>query len=310
MAFLIGVDVGTTHTKAVLFSTRPGRVVRRARLPTPSYQPRPGWVEIDPEQLWATIRDCIRAVLVGRGAGTIAALGVASMAEAGVPIDRQGEWLYPIISWQDGRTETQVAWLRERFGDAALHALVGFVPERKYTATRLLWLRTHEPERFRQLARWLSVADLALWKLTGQAATDFTLASRTLLLEQRTRTWAAPLLDALDLSPGQLPQLHASGTIIGVVNVHAAEETGLAPGTPVATGGHDHLCAALACGLVAPGQILTSCGTAAAVFALTPSFVSGVPEEYRPASPATPGSMAATTPWAQACLPGAISSAG
>jgi xylulokinase len=276
MSYLLGLDAGTTSIKAWLYDAESGLPVAGAARPTPLASPRAGWAEHDPELLWRAAAASIREALErAPAARPIAALAIASMGEAGVLLDERGAPLYPIVAYYDPRSAPYVEWWRARIDPAALHAISGQVLRPVFGAMKLLWLREAHPELFARARRWLSVGDYLIRRLTGVDATDRTLASRTMLLDQRTRQWSIELLGIAGISADLLPKVHPSGTIVGEVVGAAAGQTGLPAGTPVATGGHDHLCGGLAAGVVNPGQALVSFGTAAAVLAPSAEFYGG-----------------------------------
>ncbi|HVB97664.1 MAG TPA: FGGY family carbohydrate kinase [Chloroflexota bacterium] len=272
MSALIGLDVGTTNTKAVAFDPATGQVIAVTSQTTPAISPAPGWSEIDPAQLWNGVTACLRQI-VPRIQGPILGVGIASMAEAGVPLDAAGQPVYRIIHWYDPRTEHQLAQALDRFGAEHLFRITGQAPRNVYSLYKLLWLREHAPTAFASLARWLCVSDFVAWKLTGVAATDYSLASRTMLFDQQTREWSPELLEYAGLRPEQLPKLLPAGTVVGQVNSQAAAETGLPADVPVVIGGHDHLCGAVAAGAIQAGQVVDSVGTAEGVVIPTNSFV-------------------------------------
>ncbi len=269
MSVLIGLDIGTTNTKAVAFDPASGRVVAVASRPTPYVDVEPGGGgpaarEIDPAQLWEGVVICLRQV-TSAATGPVLAVGIASMAEAGVPLDRSGEPLYRIIPWYDPRTEPQLQRVLSEHDSRRIFQITGQAPRHVHTLYKIVWLQEHEPWVCHALHRWLSVSDFVGWHLTGEAATDFSLASRTMFLDQRTRRWSEEMLEIAGLHAGQLPRLVESGMPIGTVTPDAARETGLPTGLPVAIGGHDHLCGAVAAGAVFPGQVVDSIGTAEGV---------------------------------------------
>jgi xylulokinase len=276
MIYLLGLDAGTTSIKAWLYDAATGQPIAGAARPTPVASPHPGWAEHDPEALWQAAAASIRAALdQAPAARPIAGLAVASMGEAGVLLDERGAALYPIVAYYDPRSTPYVEWWRERIAPEALHAISGHVLRPVFGALKLLWLRDTRPDLFAHARRWLSVGDYLIRRLADVDATDPTLASRTMLLDQRTHDWSGQLLGLADLSVDLLPPVHRSGAVVGGVTEAAAAQTGLPAGTLVATGGHDHLCGGLAAGVVAPGQALVSFGTAAALLAPSAEFYGG-----------------------------------
>jgi len=269
MTLLLGLDIGTTSIKAELYDAELGQVVSMASRPTPVEHPAPGWSEHDPKVLWQTVASCLREVATER---PIAGLGVSSFAEAGLPLDTAGLPLYPIIAWYDRRPEPQAAWWEAQLPASALHAITGQRVSPSFGVNKWLWIRDNEPDVAARMAKWLSVPDYVLWRLTGEQATDYTIASRTLLFDQRALGWSNEMLGFAGLDVRQLPQVLPGGTPVGTVTPRAAAVTGLTVGTPCVLGGHDHLCAALAAGAYHPGVVIDSCGTAQALLVFTPHF--------------------------------------
>lgn len=272
MAILIGVDIGTSTVKALAYDPGRGEPVALAAQPTPVEHPRPGWSEHDPEALWLTVAACVREV-VGQCKGkSFAALGLSSFAEAGLPLAADGTPLYPIIAWYDRRAEPQAAWWEEQLRAEELHAITGQRVSPSFGVNKWLWLRENEPARVEKMSHWLSVPDYILWRLTGERATDYTIASRTLLFDQRLQDWSETMLGLAGLRREQLPMPYPGGTAIGGVTPAAARATGLPVGTPCVLGGHDHLVAAVAAGGYQSGTVIDSSGTAQAVLMFLPGF--------------------------------------
>ena len=141
-----------------------------------------------------------------------------------------------------------------------------------FGVNKWLWIRDNERDVATRMAKWLSVPDYVLWRLTGEQATDYTIASRTLLFDQQTLDWSDEMLCLAGLDVRQLPRVLPGGTPVGTVTPRAATATGLPVGTPCVMGGHDHLCAALAAGAYRPGVVIDSSGTAQALVVLIPDF--------------------------------------
>lgn len=267
MELLVGIDVGTTHLKAAAF-TAAGEQVAIAHEATPLRRSSEGGGEYDALELWAGVARCLRRVAEGH---RIASVGIASMAEAGVLLDRGGRPLYPVITWFDPRTRHQAERLAQDPGRAALFRRTGLFVMPKHGLCKILWIQEHRPEVFEQGAMWLSMAEWIGFCLTGRRSACPTLAARTLGMDLTTRTWAADLLDRLGIPASLFPPLVPEGTEIGAVTAASSALTGLAAGTPVALAGHDHPCAAFAAGVTSPGQVLDSTGTAEAVIGAVPA---------------------------------------
>jgi len=263
---LIGADIGTTNVKVVAFD-RSGRAAVHASTPTPTHYPRPGRAHYDPEQLWQVFAATLRKV-TGQldDAGSVASIAVASMGEAAVPLDAAGRPTHDIIAWFDGRAQPQAEWLDRTFGRDHLFGVTGLSLQPIFGLCKLLWLKENEPEAFGRTAAWLNVADYIAFRLSGVAATDYSLASRTLALDLHQLRWAEDLLQEADISPDLFAPLRPSGSSLGPITSEAAEATRLPESAQVAVGGHDHVCGALATGVTEPGTMLNSLGTAEAIF--------------------------------------------
>jgi xylulokinase len=150
-----------------------------------------------------------------------------------------------------------------------------------FGSIKWMWLCQNHPDVAKHTHRWLSVPDYIFWRLTGSQATDYTLASRTLLLDQRKLDWSQEMLELVGLKYNQLPPIFPSGSLVGKVTRQASGECGLRYGTPCYLGGHDHLCAALAGGASHAGVAIDSSGTAQAILITLPTFLSDprIPEK-------------------------------
>jgi xylulokinase len=263
---LVGLDVGTTTVKAIVFDPA-GQAVAQAGVPTPTHYPRPGWAYYEPEELWQSVVQALRQVAAHLDdPSAIAGVAVASIGETAMPLDAHGEPVHSAIAWFDTRTEPQARWLDETIGRDRLFAISGLALQPIFGLCKLLWLRQNEPERFARMAHWLNTADYIAYRLSGVAATDTSLASRTLALDIRRLQWAEELLLQLEISPTLFAPLRTSGSDLGPVTPEAAQATGLPMSARVGVGGHDHVCGALALGVTEPGMALDSLGTAEAMF--------------------------------------------
>ncbi len=263
---LVGADVGTTNIKVVAFDSS-GQPVAHASTPTPTHYPRPGRAHYDPEELWRSFVMSVRRVTDGLDdASRIAGLAVASMGEAAVPLDADGQPTHNIIAWFDGRAQPQAERLDHAFGRDHLFGVTGLSLQPIFGLCKLLWLKENEPEAFGRTASWLNVADYIAFRLSGAPATDYSLASRTLALDLHRLRWAQELLHEANISPALFAPLRPSGSLLGGVTPEAAAATGLPGSVKVAVGGHDHVCGALAVGVTEPGTMLNSLGTAEAIF--------------------------------------------
>ena len=264
MDYLVGIDLGSTNLKAVVYDLE-GRAVARADRPTERFNPypdHPDWAVWKPEQIWGGVADALTEALAQLDDPTrVKGVAVTGMGMDGVPIAKDGRWLYPFISWHCPRTEPQHQWWLENVGAEKQFALGGNQIWVFNTALRLRWMREHEPAILDQTDKWLLIEDFINFMLCGTYATDYSMASTTLLFDQRQRAWSDELLKISTIDRGLLCDPKPSGTVLGEVHAAAAEATGLPKGTPVVLGGHDYACGALPTGAFKPGVVLDVTGT-------------------------------------------------
>lgn len=264
----VGIDVGTTNTKAALVAIRPSGVEVRALAAAAT--PEPGAVK-------PVLLGLLRRVLAGSPPPD--AVGVASMAETGVPVDKSATPLGPWLRWDGHRAAIEAEELSRRLGRAQLVGATGVRPSAKTPLAVWAWMRTHQPDRWAAMSAWAGAADLVCLWLTGRLATDHTLAGRT--MAYRLPGDGAPVPEAFDpdlltevgLRPEQLPAVVRPGDLAGRVSDPDAIACGLRAGTPVVVAGHDHAVGAYAAGVREPGDVANSLGTAEAVM----SVVAGHP---------------------------------
>jgi len=264
MDYLAGIDLGSTTLKAIIYDTR-GNVVASGCRPTERFHPdptHPEWTVWQPEQIWggsaAAMKEAVAQIADPR---KIKGVAVTGMGMDGLPIDEDGAWLYPMISWHCPRTQPQFDWWVNKVGAERTFSIGGNTLWRFSTALRLLWMAEHEPEILKRTYKWLLIEDFLNYMLCGKAATDYTMASCTLLFDQRKLDWSEEMLALSGIDRRLLCDAHPSGTFLGEVTPAAAEATGLPAGTPVVLGGHDYLCGALPVGAFKPGVILDVSGT-------------------------------------------------
>jgi xylulokinase len=257
----VGIDVGSTNTKVVLLSVGPdaGATVAHESFPTPD----------GPADLVRRTEDAVRGLLE-RVPSRPVAVGIASMAETGVPLDAQGKPVGSFVRWnREGRKRPSA--LVSRLGAQALFDATGVPALGKAPLLVLEALRDTDPERWARLAQWAGAGDLITRALTGRLVTDHTLAGRTLAyrLPARGRTlpqsFDAELLAEIGLHPDQLPSVATPGEPAGIVSPAAAVRTGVPAGTPVVVAGHDHAVGAWGAGVREPGQSADSVGTSEAL---------------------------------------------
>jgi xylulokinase len=270
---LLGIDLGSTSLKAVAYDLD-GRKAAAASRPTEKRHPNPDhpeWTVWDPREVWegaaAAVAEVVAAIA---DPARIRGVAVTGMGMDGVPVDDAGCWLYPFISWHDPRTAPQLRWWQEHVGVERTFRIGGNPVWAINSALRILWMAEHEPAILARADKWLLIEDFVNFMLCGRRATDYSMASCTMLFDQRTRGWSDELLSAAGIDRRLLVEVLPSATPLGEVSAAAARQTGLRPGTPVILGGHDHLCGALPVGAFRPGVVLDTTGTWEVALATVP----------------------------------------
>ena len=264
MSYLVGIDLGSTSLKAVVYDLE-GRAVASGSRATEQDHPspeHPEWTVWQPDNIWggaaAALRDAVAQL---DDPSLIRGVAVTGMGMDGVPMDEEGQCLYPFISWHDARTAPQFEWWREHITAEGTFEIGGNVLWGFSTALRILWMREHEPDILARTHKWVLIEDFINYRLCGRFATDYSMASCTLLFDQRKLDWSYEILGAAGIDRALWCDAHPSGTILGEVHDAAAKATGLPAGTPVVLGGHDYLCGALPVGAFRPGGVLDMTGT-------------------------------------------------
>jgi len=265
---LLGIDVGSTNVKAAVFDVS-GGCVALASAPMTTHVPRPGRAFYRADEIWERVVRAVKAALEQlpeERRRTIQSVAVASVGEAGIPLDAKGDPVHDVIAWFDTRSQPQAERLAQTIGRDELFAISGLSLQPIWSLCKILWLADEEPDAWAKTIRWLNVADYVAYRLCGVPATDFSLASRTHAFDLAGRVWHDGLLRAVGVSPDVFAPAVASGTRLDTVTRDAALATGLPTSAVVCSGGHDHVVGALGAGVTTPGHMLNSLGTAEAIF--------------------------------------------
>ena len=267
-AYLIGIDIGTSGTKTVLFDQN-CRPIASAVREYPLYQPHNGWAEQDPEDWWQAVCETLLQVLAESGVERERVLGVGLSGQMHglVMLDGEGTVLRPSIIWCDQRTGEECQEITRRVGGERLIELTANPALTGFTASKILWVRRHQPEIYERCRHILLPKDYIRYRLTGEFATEVSDASGMGLLDVPNRCWSREVLDKLEISPSLLAEVYESPQITGRVHAQAASETGLPLGTPVAGGAGDNAAAAVGTGVVRDGRAFTTIGTSGVVYA-------------------------------------------
>lgn len=268
MAIVIGVDVGTSGTKAVAIDER-GALLGSAVVEYPLHTPKPGWAEQDPAD-WrkAALEALTRLAHAPRvNPADVKAIGLTGQMHGSVFLDAENRVLRNALLWCDNRTAPQCDAITAKVGERRLIEMVCNPALTGFTAPKILWLRDNEPDRYEKVKKVLLPKDYIRWVLTGEYATDVADASGTLLFDVRNRCWHRELLSLLDIEPSLLPQAFEGPDVTGGLSREAAQITGLPVGIPVVAGGGDQAAGGVGNGIVRTGVISSTVGTSGVVFA-------------------------------------------
>ena len=227
---LIGLDIGTTGCKAIVFSND-GAILGQAAREYGIDAPQPGWAEQDAEQVWAlawsALAEAVTAARSASRADAPVALAISCQGEAVIPVDAEGRALRPAILGMDTRTVRENEMLSDQFGADALFERTGMPVHTINTLPKLLWIQHHEPEIWRSAAKFLLYEDFFLPRLGGEAVISRCLASRTQMLDIDTGDWAHDLLEACHIEAERLAVLGPeSGGVAGMLRPELAHDAG------------------------------------------------------------------------------------
>lgn len=269
MDYLMGIDLGSTSIKAVVYDEK-GNLKASGSTPTQVSHlnnEHPEWAFWDPEIIWQSVSRSVTSALSDLDRDNIAAVAVTGWGMDGLPIDKTGEPLYPFISWHCTRTEPQRERFEKMVGPERIFQVSGTQMMTIHTAYRMMWIMEYYPEILLKAETWLPIEDFVNYKLCGIRGTDYSMASCTALFDQKKRKWSDELIERTGIPRHIFPEVRDSGTKIGSVSRKASSQCGLKEGTPVVLGGHDYHCAALAVGAFKPGSVMDITGTWEILFA-------------------------------------------
>lgn len=270
MKYLIGIDLGTSATKTVLFDEN-FNVIASESQEYPMYQPQNGWAEQKPEDWRDAAINTLKSVIKKSGvlAKDIAGIGLSGQMHGLVMLDERGEVLRPSIIWCDQRTQKQCDKITEKIGKERLIEITANPALTGFTASKILWVRENEPEIYAKCRHILLPKDYVRYVLTGEFATEVSDASGMQLLDIPNRCWSDEVLEKLDIDKSLLAKVYESPDVTGHITEEIAKITGLSTSTVVVGGAGDNAAAAVGTGVVKDGKAFTTIGTSGVVFAHT-----------------------------------------
>ena len=267
----LGIDVGTSEVKVLLLAAD-HRQVGTAGAVLGISRPHPGHSEQNPADWWQATQTAVSRLREAHPLeyGKVRGIGLSGQMHGAVLLDAHHQVLRPAILWNDTRASQECVQMMDELPTAS--QLAGSLLMPGFTAPKLRWLASHEPDVFARVTTVLLPKDFVRFQLTGEFSTDLSDASGTGWLNVAAREWSDALLSLCGLNQGHMPRLAEGSQAGGVLRADVALALGLKPGIVVAGGGGDNAASAVGMGAVQPGQGFLSLGTSGVLFVVTPSF--------------------------------------
>lgn len=266
MKYSIGIDIGTTTVKCILFGEGV-QVVAEAGREYKTLLPKASWAQQNPEDWWKGVAESIRSILTESRVAPedIKVISVSSQAPAVLPMTKEGEPLHDALIWMDRRSTKELEILEEKIGTKKVYEITGNRLDTYFTLTELMWFLRNHPDMMKKCHKILQVNGYINYKLTEVFSIDATHASLTQLYDVHNNCWSEELFEAIGGNTKIMPDIYDCMDVIGHVSKKAAEETGLSTKTVVLGGAVDASAAALEVGVYGDGSIAEMTGTSSVV---------------------------------------------
>ena len=267
----LGIDLGTSELKLLLLDEG-HRIVATTGMPLTVQRPQPLSSEQQPADWWAALEAGMAALKAEHGAALarVRGIGLSGQMHGAVTLDGDDTVLRPAILWNEGRSAPQCEQMMAAC--PGLPAITGNLAMPGFTAPKLAWMREHEPELFRRVAKVLLPKDWLRLQLSGEAVSEMSDAAGTLWLDVARRRWSPEALALTGLSEAQMPRLVEGSEVSATLKRELAARWGLPAGIPIAGGGGDNAASAVGMGVVKPGQGFLSLGTSGVIFLCNQAF--------------------------------------
>ena len=262
---LIGVDIGTGGTKALMLDER-GRTLGEAFHEYGVLTPRPSWAEQWPDVWLEAVTIALKDVLARSGLNPkdVAAVAISGLyGGSGIPVDKAGEPVRPCMIWMDRRARNETQWVKDNIPFDKIFSITGNYVDSYYGFTKILWMKNNEPDLWKRTRQFMTPKDYVIYKFTDIAATDYSSAGNIGgIFDIHKKGWSQEMSDALGIPLSLFPEkITKSFDIVGKLNKKYAAATGLLEGTPIVAGGIDAPVAQFSCGVVNEGEHVAMTGT-------------------------------------------------
>ncbi len=261
MPLLLGIDIGTSSVKALLFDTESIGIAAIAGQEYPITKPAPDRAEQDPDDWWNATVDVVRRVVAQAGRRDVAAIGLCGQMHGFAMLDADKRSIHPAVVWPDQRSAAECAELVELLGAERFAAIAGTLPATGFMASTLLWMKHHDPALLNRIRHVVLPKDYVRLQMTGSVATEPSDAAATALFDVTAKTWSDEIIGGAGLPRAIFPPVLASADVAGTLTTAAAAALGLAPGIPVVAGCADQPAQAIGNGMIAPGKAAVIIGS-------------------------------------------------
>lgn len=260
--YVLAHDLGTTGNKASLYD-RDGALIGSAFYAYETEFAHTGWAEQNAEDWWAAICTSTQQLLAESGVGgdAIACIVFSGQMMGAVALDAQARPLRKAIIWADQRSVPQQEAVAAKIAPQDVYRITGHRLSASYSLTKILWIRDHQPDIYRQTYKFTHAKDAMVARLTGVFVTEPSDASSMNLYDLNTGAWSGAIIDAAGLDADKLTDIVPSTHVVGGVLASVAAEVGVAAGTPVVIGGGDGSCAAVGAGVISEGSAYNYVGS-------------------------------------------------
>ncbi len=264
--YVIGLDIGTTSTKAVVYAAD-GGMKGIGNVSYSLFVPRPAWAEQDPQVIFAAVIAAMRDAILASAVepSRIAAIGFSTAMHSMIAVDAAGAPLTNSITWADSRSVKQADKLRTDGSGVQIYRNTGTPIHPMSPLTKLMWMREEDPETFRRAAKFISIKEYVLFRLFGEYVVDHSIASATGLFDVKRLDWYEPALEMAGITRNHLSIPVPTTQVLRGIKAPYAEEIGIHPDTPFVVGASDGVLANLGVGAIAQGQVAVTIGTSGAV---------------------------------------------
>jgi len=257
---LMGLDIGTTGTKATVFSLG-GRMLSSAYREYPLLHPRTGWIELDPQQVWRRVTEAVSEAASDCTKDPVQALAISTLGEAAVPVAADGSVLAnSIIGFDNRATALFDEWIADQ-DPARIMEITGQPPSQMFTLVKLMWIKENLPDLYGRMHRYLCFGDFAHLKMGLEPRIDYSMAARTLAFDIHSKRYSEEMCERAGVSPELFSEAVPTGIVVGELGRRAASQLSLPDGCIVCAGSHDQPAGALGSGVTEPGIAMDATGT-------------------------------------------------